>query len=244
MDLGLNGKRALVLGASKGLGKAVAEELVKEGAKVAICSRNEQALAATAQKIGATAFPCDLSDPAQRSGLVNRAAAALGPIDILVVNTGGPPTARFADIDSNLWVESFNGLFMSAVDCVREALPSMMANKWGRVIFVTSIAAKEPIDLLTISNALRAGIHGLVKTLSREVGSHGITVNAVMPGYTLTERLAETKVDLEAISKKIPAGRVGQPDEFAAVATFLASTRAAYVTGQAIAVDGGALWSI
>ena len=243
MELGLKDKRALVLGASKGLGRAVARELANEGARVAICARNAAALERTADEIGAAWFVCDLSEPGAATRLVAE-ASALGAPDIVVVNSGGPPTAPFDQLTVDQWRSAFDNLFMSAVEIVNAVLPSMRSKKWGRVLFVTSIAAKEPISRFAISNSLRAGIHGLVNTLSKEEAANGITVNALMPGYTLTERLADAKLDLERLSETIPARRIGRPDEFAALAAFLASERASYITGQAIACDGGALYSI
>ncbi|CDX13985.1 3-oxoacyl-(acyl-carrier protein) reductase [Mesorhizobium plurifarium] len=244
MDLGLKGRNALVLGASKGLGRAVAKELLDEGARVAICARTAAALEQTAREIGATALVCDLAKPGAATELVERAKATLGTPDIVVVNTGGPPTAPFDEITIEQWRAAFDNLFMSAVEIVRAVLPSMREKKWGRVLFVTSIAAKEPINRFALSNSLRAGIHGLINTLSKEEGANGITFNALMPGYTLTERLADAKLDLEKVSQAIPARRIGRPEEFAALAAFLASDRASYITGQAVACDGGALWSI
>ena len=244
MDLGLNGKTALVMGASKGLGFAIAKELSAEGVKVAICARDEERLKDAAGRLGATPFVADLRQPSAGRAVVDQAVAALGKVDILVVNTGGPPTMPFENIASDDWRNAFEGLFVSATDAIGTALPGMRERNWGRVLLVTSIAAKEPINNFTISNALRAGLHGLTKTLSREFAANGITVNALMPGYTMTERLAEAKLDLDKVSKMIPMGRIGRPEEFAALATFLASDKAGYITGQAVACDGGALWSI
>ena len=244
MDFGLSSKSALVMGASKGLGFAVARELAAEGVKVAICARDEARLMAAADTLGATALVGDLKQPGEGRRLVEQAAAALGSVDILVVNTGGPPTMPFESIASDDWRSAFEGLFMSATDAIGAAIPMMRDRNWGRILLVTSIAAKEPINNFTISNALRAGLHGLTKTLSREFAAAGITVNALMPGYTMTERLAEAKLDLEKVTGMIPMRRIGRPDEFAALATFLASDRAGYITGQAVACDGGALWSI
>jgi len=232
------------MGASKGLGFAVARELAAEGVKVAICARDEARLMAAADTLGATALVGDLKQPGEGRRLVEQAAAALGSVDILVVNTGGPPTMPFESIASDDWRSAFEGLFMSATDAIGAAIPMMRDRNWGRILLVTSIAAKEPINNFTISNALRAGLHGLTKTLSREFAAAGITVNALMPGYTMTERLAEAKLDLEKVTGMIPMRRIGRPDEFAALATFLASDRAGYITGQAVACDGGALWSI
>lgn len=244
MDFGLKNRTALVLGASKGLGRAVAQELVAEGARVAICSRNPAAIAQTAREIGAAPLVCDLDIPGAATQLVKDATAAIGAPDIVVVNTGGPPTAPFDQITIAQWRAAFDSLFMSAVEIVNAVLPSMRSNGWGRILFVTSIAAKEPINRFALSNSLRAGIHGLINTLSKEEAANGITVNALLPGYTMTERLADAKLDLEQVSKAIPARRIGRPDEFAALAAFLASERASYITGQAVACDGGVLESI
>lgn len=244
MNLGLKGKRALVMGASKGLGFAIAKEFTAEAAQVAVCARNEARLRKAAETIGATALPCDLQLPGAAAQVVNQAITVLGGVDILVVNTGGPPTLPFEQVSPNDWQRSFEGLFISATDAIRAAIPGMRERKWGRILLITSIAAKEPIENFTISNALRAGLHGLTKTLSREFAASGITVNAVMPGYTMTERLAEAKLDLDKVARAIPMGRIGQPEEFAALTAFLSSERASYITGQAVACDGGALWSI
>lgn len=244
MDFGLRGRSALVMGASKGLGFAVARELAAEGVKVAICARNEALLNDAAKRLGATGLVGDLQRPGEGKRLVEQATSALGPVDILVVNTGGPPTMPFENVAPDDWRKAFEGLFVSATDAIAAAMPAMRERQWGRILLVTSIAAKEPINNFTISNALRAGLHGLTKTLSREFAAFGITVNALMPGYTMTERLSEANLDLKKVTGMIPMGRIGRPEEFAALATFLASEKAGYITGQAIACDGGALWSI
>lgn len=244
MELGLSGKRALVMGASTGLGKAIARELVAEGARVAICARGAERLEAAARELGARSLPCDLSQPGAGLEVVRRATESLGGLDILVCNTGGPPTGRFEDLAAEAWREGFQGLFLSAVESMRAALPGMRAEGFGRLLVVTSVAAREPIANLTVSNALRAGILGLVNSMSREVAAWGITVNALLPGYTKTERLEELGVSDEKLAEQIPAGRLGRPDELAALTAFLASERAAYITGQAIACDGGYLRGI
>jgi 3-oxoacyl-[acyl-carrier protein] reductase len=167
-----------------------------------------------------------------------------GPIDILLVNTGGPSPATFDKIDDAQWRAGFESLWLSAVSPIRAALPGMQAQGWGRILLVTSIAAREPLPNLMMSNALRAGLHGMVNALSREIGADGITINALMPGYTLTERLKEAGFKAEDVAKTIPLGRIGKPEEFAALACFLASEQAGYITGQAITCDGGMLRSI
>ncbi len=244
MDLGLKGRRALVMGASRGLGKALAEALVREGARVAICARDAARLGETAKSIGAEPFVCDVTLPGAAAGLIASVEQRLGGIDILVVNTGGPPPALFADLGDAAWRGAFEGLWMSSVGAIRAALPGMRARKWGRVIVVTSVAAKEPVPKLMLSNSLRAGLHGLVNALSREVAVDGVSVNALMPGYTLTERLAELKLDEKALTAQIPAGRIGSAEDFGAVGAFLASESAGYITGQAIACDGGLMHAI
>lgn len=245
MDLQLNGKTALVFGGSRGLGRAIASELVAEGARVVIVARDAARVAQVAADIGCFGLPGDLSSPGAGRVLVEQAANLLGRMpDILVTNTGGPPMGRFADITAQAWQTGFQNLWLSAVDSMQAVLPAMRANRWGRILAVTSVAAKEPQPGLVISNGLRAGLLGLVNTLAREVAGDGITVNALLPGYTNTDRMAELGVDDATMGPKIPAGRLGNPAEFAALAAFLASGRASYITGQAIAVDGGLLHAI
>lgn len=245
MDLELKGRRALVLGSSGGLGKAIAQTLVKEGARVAICSREEARIQATAKEIGAeVGIALDLTAPGNGREVVRRAAKALGGVDILVTNTGGPPKGTFLEVSTEQWQAGFQSLWLSAVESIQEALPAMQQAKFGRILLVTSVAAKEPMKSLTISNGLRAGLLGLTKSLSDEVAASGVTVNALLPGYTATDRMRQLGVPEEKISSDIPARRLGKPEEFAAVATFLASPLAAYVTGQAIAIDGGWMRSI
>ena len=244
MNLGLQGRRALVMGGSRGLGKAIAQALVAEGARVAICARNAARLGATALELGVEGIVCDLSAPGAAAALIRETEKRTGPLDVLVVNTGGPPPGLFVDLSDAAWRAAFEGLWMSGVGAIRSALPGMRARRWGRVILITSIAAREPVANLMLSNSLRAGLHGLVNALSREVSADQVTVNALMPGYTLTERLEELQLDVTKLAAQIPAGRLARPQELAAVAAFLASDPAGYVTGQAIACDGGLLQSI
>lgn len=244
MNLGLEGRHALVMGGSRGLGKAVAQALAGEGVRVAICARNAERLAETARQLRVEAIAADLSMPGAAAALVREAQMRLGQLDILVVNTGGPPPGLFADLSDIAWQTAFEGLWMSSVGSIRAALPGMRERRWGRVILITSVAAREPVPNLMLSNALRAGLHGLVNALSREVAHDQVTVNALMPGYTLTERLEELQLDSKRLAAQIPAGRLGRPQDFAALAAFLASEPAGYVTGQAIACDGGLLQSI
>lgn len=244
MDLGLKDKRALVTGSSKGLGRAIAAGLAAEGAKVAICSRNQESVAATASALKVEGFPADLSAPGAVETLVEQVNGKLGGIDILVANTGGPPPSVFDTTTDAMWQTAFDGLFMSTVKLIRLCLPGMRERGWGRIMLVTSVSAREPLDGLMISNAMRPGLHGLLNALSREITAQGITVNALMPGYTATDRMKQFPTDQEEIDRMIPAKRMGEPAEFAAMAVFLASERAGYVSGQAIAIDGGLLHSI
>lgn len=244
MELGLSGRRALVMGGSSGLGKAIAQALIKEGARTVICARGAERLAATAAQIGAQGIVADVTLPGAAAALVVESEKRLGPLDVLVVNTGGPPPGLFANLSEAAWRTAFESLWISSVGAMRAALPGMRARRWGRVILVTSVAAREPVANLMLSNSLRAGLHGLVNALSREVAADGVTINALMPGYTLTERLAELKLDEAELATQIPAGRLGRAEDFAAVAAFLASEQANYLTGQAVACDGGLLHSI
>ena len=240
MDLGLRGRRALVLGASAGLGYAIGAQLVKEGARVAICSRNEERLREAARQMGAAlAVAADLTKPGATKALVEKVVAELGGVDVLVANTGGPPKGSIEKLTAEQWQEGFQSLWMSVVEGLQAALPGMKERRWGRIVLVTSVAAREAMPLLTISNGLRAGLMGLVKTVSNEVAEHGITINGVQPGYHATDRLRELGIPEDRITSQIPARRLGKPEELGALVTFLASEQAAYVTGQSIAIDGG-----
>ena len=248
MDLGIQNKTALVLASSKGLGKAVAMELAKEGAKVIICGTDAVALAATEAAIEAVApgnvvsVICDITDEAQRKNLVAVSVKAFGPIQILVTNTGGPATGPFEQFNLNDWKNMYNLLFLSAVDIIQQVLPGMKTKGFGRILTITSVAVKQPADNLISSNAIRASLLGLVKSLSNEVAAYGITVNNIMPGYTITNRLQqliEKNPKVNDVKETIPMKRFGTPGEFAAAAAFLVSERAGYITGQSLAVDGG-----
>lgn len=248
MDLGLKDKVALVLASSKGLGKAVAIELAREGAKVIICGTDSVALAKTEIEINSIApakvvsFLCDLTDEVQRKQLVSKSFSAFGRIDILVTNTGGPPAGGIDQFHLDDWKHLYNLLFLSAVDIIQQVLPSMKENGWGRILTITSITIKQPVDNLMSSNSVRTSLVGLVKSLSNEVASQGITVNNIMPGYTETNRLKhliETNPNLSKVRDTIPMKRFGSVEEFAAAAAFLVSERASYITGQSLAIDGG-----
>lgn len=244
MDLQLKNKRALVMGSSAGLGRAVAESLIAEGAQVILCSRTEDKLQAVAKEIGAKgAFACDLSRAGAAREVTRKAIGALGGLDILVTNTGGPKKNNFSQVSTEQWHEDFQSLWMSFVESVNEALPGMQAQKYGRILLITSLAAKEPLPGLTTSNGFRAGLPGLAKSISNEVAKDGVTLNLLLPGYTATDRLKDLKLSEDWMKQNIPAGRLGDPRELADLACFLASPRGAYITGQSIAIDGGALKS-
>ena len=257
MDLGLKGKVALVAGGSMGLGRAAALALAKEGARVAICALDDPSLPETAAYIKketggeCLAIPADLANAEEARHFVRDALAHFGTLDILVNNAGGPPAATFLDIDDELWTAGFRLNLLSTIIMTREAVPVMKEKRWGRIINMTSISVKQPIDGLMISNTVRSGVIGLAKSLSNELAPYGITVNSVCPGYTLTNRvrnLARTIAGKEGTTPEaviktweasIPMGRLGTPEEFAALVAFLASEQAGYMTGGAIQIDGG-----
>lgn len=262
MDLGLKGKVALVAAASQGLGRAVAEELATEGTSLVLCARGEEALVATCERIGresgvdVLAVAGDLSIPGDVERIVNAGLERFQKIDILVTNTGGPPTGEFETLSAEDWDAATRGLLTSVLDLTRLVLPGMKERRWGRILNITSIAAKQPIENLMLSNTLRAAVTGFAKTLAGELARHGITVNTILPGYTATERveeLAQTLAAKEGIDagdikarweSEIPMKRLATPQEFAAVAAFLVSERASYITGNSIAVDGGWIRSL
>ncbi len=245
MDLHLKGKRALILGSSDGLGFAVAKAFVEEGAKVALCSRDKKRIESAAQSLpGTLPFICDLDKSGEGKKLVEHVTQSLGGIDIIFINTGGPPAGTFATLSLSEWQKGFEKLYLSAIESIQACLPGMKKQGWGRILINTSTAAKEPISSLVISSGLRSGLLGLMKTLSNELAPFQITVNALLPGYIRTQRLKELGHSEEEISKEIPLGRLGSPEEFAALALFLGSEAASYITGQAIACDGGKLKGI
>ncbi len=242
MDLNLQNKTALVMGASQGIGKAVAESLIAEGCKVIICSRTEETLKNTAQAIGAETYFCaDLTKAGQAKAVTEKAIKHFGKLDIVITNTGGPAKGNFAEVTSEQWHTDFQSIWMSVVESVQAALPSMQDNKYGRFLMVTSIAAKKPLAGLTTSNGLRAGLEGLAKSISQEYAKDGITLNLLLPGYTATDRLKALNLSDEKVTQLVPAGRLATPGELADLATFLASEKGAYITGQSIAIDGGVL---
>jgi 3-oxoacyl-[acyl-carrier protein] reductase len=253
MDLGLKGKTALVTAASKGMGKACALGLAAEGARVVMCARTERDLDAAAAEVRAktgaevVAMPADVTRADQVKALVARAREAFGGVDILVANAGGPPRGYFDELADEQWYAAFEVSLLSVVRLIREVLPSMRERRWGRIITIQSSSVKQPIDGLDLSNAVRPGTAGLMKTLASELGRENILVNTVCPGRILTDRLLggarQTGVSPEEyvaqVGADVPLGRVGTPEEFANVVVFLASERASYVTGVALQVDGG-----
>jgi 3-oxoacyl-[acyl-carrier protein] reductase len=248
MDLGLKNKVAFVAASSQGLGRSVAYELAREGANIIICGRNKENLERTKKEIEKhtnkelLALAGDLSIPAEREQIIKSALQIFNTIDILVTNTGGPPTGKIEELKKEDWDQAYNNLLASVVSLVTSFLPGMKQQKWGRIISITSMAVKQPINNLILSNSVRASVAGLMKTLANELAMYKITVNNVMPGYTETERLKElieNKPSFASAKSEIPLGRFGTPEEFAAAVTFLASERASYITGVSLAVDGG-----
>lgn len=257
MELGLGGKVALVAASSRGLGRASAEELAREGAHVVMCARDEAVLLRAASEIrdatGARveAVRADVSKPAEVARVVAHAMEVFARVDVLVTNGGGPPAGPFETHDANAWHEAVRQNLDSVVELTRAVLPGMKARRWGRIINITSIAVKQPVDNLILSNSVRAAVTGFARTLANEVAPFGITVNNVMPGYTRTQRVEDlaaknaalrgTSADVEraAWETQIPMRRLGDPRELAALVAFLASERASYTTGASIPVDGG-----
>ena len=240
MNLNLKGKTALVFGSSSGLGKAVAKSLSEEGVRVALCSRSEEKLKAAAEEVHAEAiFPADLTQPGAAKEIVEKAIKQLGSLDILVTNTGGPAKGSFMDVDIDQWTTDYQSLWLSFVEAAQASLPEMKKNNYGRILMITSIAAREPLPGLTTSNGLRAGLTGLAKSIGTEFAPFGVTVNLLLPGYTATDRLKALNLSDEKVKQMVPCGRLGDPRELADLATFLASEKGAYITGQSIAIDGG-----
>lgn len=247
MDLGISGRRALVTGGSSGLGLSTARALAANGVSVVVSSRSSKRLAdavATIPNIdGARVIPiaADVSDPEQVATLVTDAIDALGGIDILVANAGGPPPGNFESTPFEAYDLALRLNLLSTVAMCRAVVPGMKERGWGRIVAITSSSVREPIDRLILSNTARAGVTGFLKTLAREIAGHGITVNSLQPGLHLTDRLATLYPDPSAVAASIPAGRLGDPDDFGNVAAFLCSEHAKFVTGVALPLDGGAL---
>jgi 3-oxoacyl-[acyl-carrier protein] reductase len=262
MNLGLNGKIALVAAASRGLGRAVAEELAAEGCSLVLCARGAEALNETRDHIEATAgtaviaLPADVGIAADVARVVNAGLERFGRIDVLVTNAGGPPAGPFESLSQDQWEAATRQTLYSTLAFARLVLPGMKERRWGRILNITSICVKQPADNLVLSNSLRAAVTGFARTLANEVATFGITVNNILPGYTRTERvedLARMVSEKEGISAaefiarweaEIPMRRLGEPREFAALAAFLVSERASYVTGTSTQVDGGWIRSL
>jgi 3-oxoacyl-[acyl-carrier protein] reductase len=257
MDLGLAGKVAVVAASSRGLGRAIAQELAGEGVSLVLCARGEahlrEAAAAIASATGArvVSVAADVSKRADIERLAQAAREAFPRVDVLVTNSGGPAPGTFASADPEAWRAAYETVLASAVELIRAFLPGMKDRRFGRILNVTSITVKQPVENLILSNALRAAVTGMARSLASEVAPFGITVNNLLPGYTRTERLDELAEASAArdgsapsdffarLEREIPAKRLGEPRELAALAAFLASERAGYITAQSIAVDGG-----
>jgi 3-oxoacyl-[acyl-carrier protein] reductase len=261
MDFQLKGKTVLVTASSSGIGRKTAELFIKEGCKVAICSHNKENLLKTALEIK-TSYGveplwdlCDINKPQDIEDTVNVVRKNLGDIDILVNNCGGPVPGFFEDLYDESWENAFEQVLMSAIRFTRFVLPGMKEKNSGRIINITSLSVKQPVDNLILSNSLRSAVTAFAKTLSNQVGKYNITVNNVAPGYTLTSRLHELSENraklsnttpekiLESMSSDVPLKRLAQPEEVASLIVFLASEQAGYINGQTIAVDGGVIKS-
>lgn len=257
MDFGLKNRVALVAGASRGIGFACARELAREGVRIFLCSRDESRATEAARKIheetGASVagIAADVTDEAAAERFVALAREQAGSVDILVTNSGGPPSTSFADSDLAMFREAFELNGLSAIRLAKLVLPAMREKKWGRIINITSISVKQPIDGLLLSNTVRAGLTGWAKTLSNEVAADNVTVNNVAPGYTLTEHqeelaegrgkaLGKSKEEMISLwASQAPMNRLARAEEIGAAVAFLASERASYITGVTLQVDGG-----
>lgn len=257
MDLELQNKVALVTASSKGIGKACAEAIAQEGCSVMISSRNQENLISTANEISNQCnakvlwHVCDVNNYDDIKSIVSKTIRSFGKIDILINNCGGPPSGPIDTFSDETWADAYNEILLSIVRFSREVIDAMKKNNFGRIINITSISVKQPIQQLILSNSLRLGVIGFAKTLSTEVAKFNITVNNIAPGYTLTSRVYDLAVEqsknsktgyeeiLKNYTKEIPAGRMAKPEEIGNLAAFLASEKASYITGQTIAVDGG-----
>lgn len=243
MDLAIAGRRAAVAAASKGLGFAAAAALVAEGVHVAMCSRNREEIEAAAAVLGDLAVPlvADVGTAEGAAGFVDTARERLGGVDILVANAGGPPPGTFATFaGTDDYARAFELNALSTIAMCQHTIPAMRAQGWGRVVAITSIAVRQPIPTLILSNTARAGLTGFLKTVAREVAADGVTVNSLLPGLHGTERIAALHGDTSGLGAGIPAGRIGDAADFGRFVAFLCSESAGYVTGAAIPVDGGA----
>jgi 3-oxoacyl-[acyl-carrier protein] reductase len=257
MNLGLAGKVAFIAGGSQGLGKAAALEMSREGARIVIGALDDPELPGAVEEIRAATgnevigIPVDVTRSDQARDFIRKGVEHFGTVDVLVNNAGGPPDKTFLEIDDDLWEFGFKLNLMSTIIMTREAVPIMKEKRWGRIINMTSVSVKQPIDGLILSNTIRMGVIGLAKTLSTELAPYHVTVNNVCPGYTMTERVRKLAIVVaekrnstpEAVVKSwealIPMGRLGTPEEFAALVAFLASEKSSYITGASIHIDGG-----
>jgi 3-oxoacyl-[acyl-carrier protein] reductase len=263
MDLGLAGRVALVAGSSGGLGRATALRLAREGAHVAVngrdpsrCDTAAEALRAAAPAVEVLSCPADVAKPAEAAALVQRVVGHFGRLDVLVCNAGGPPPTTFAAAPEGAFQQGLDLNLLSTVHLARAAVPGMRERRWGRIVCITSIAARQPLPNLIVSSMARAGVHGFAKALADEVARDGVTVTVVVPGYMRTGRVTAlledrsrregrpTDVILDEMVANVPLGRIGEPDELASAIAFLASERASYITGTVLAVDGGWLRAI
>jgi 3-oxoacyl-[acyl-carrier protein] reductase len=262
MNLGITDKAALVTASSRGLGKAIATELAREGAKLAICARGKDELLKTQEEIqnhtSSTVISrvADVTNKSQVRALVSHVVKEFGSLAILVCNAGGPPSGMVGDFDTDDYLKALELNLLSTVNLCYEALPHMKKQNWGRIVTLTSVSAKQPIDNLILSNTARSGVLGFSKSLSNQVAAYGITVNSICPGYTRTERVEALAKSFEekgkgtvqdfyqSIEKAIPAGRLGRPEEVASAVAYLCSEAAGYITGVALQVDGGYVKSI
>lgn len=261
MDLGLKDKRVLVSAASMGIGRGAAEEFIKEGAKVAICSSTEENISKAAKEIGEKYGTeplwtvCDINKLEDIEATVNKVKEEFGGIDILVNNCGGPVPGYFEELPEGKWEEAFQQVLMSAVRFTKSVLPMMKEQKWGRIVNVTSQSVKQPVENLILSNSLRSALTAAFKTISNQYGMYGITVNHVAPGFIQTSRLEElaevrgkkkgisTEEELKQMATEVPMKRIGQPEDMGAIIAFLSSERAGYINGTTIQVDGGIIKS-
>lgn len=245
MDLGLEGRVALVTGASKGLGLGVATALAREGARVAISSSSRERIEAAAASIGAAPFVHDASDPGGVPELVRQAESEVGPIDVLVCNSGGPPANPDAlSFSADQWRKAYEMLVLGQIGLLQAVVSGMRARRWGRVLSLSSSVVREPKPMLVLSSGHRAGLAAALKTIATQVAGDGVTVNTLMPGVILTDRSREVGAANPEAGREIPAGRVGTVEEFAAAAAFLCSEPASYITGTTLLVDGGASRSV
>jgi 3-oxoacyl-[acyl-carrier protein] reductase len=242
VDLGIAGKRAVVAAGSKGLGFGAAAALAAEGCRVAICGRDEAALSLASARIGAIPFVVDVGDLDAAGAFVHDASEALGGIDILVANAGGPPPGTFATTDLDAYQAAFDLNCRSSIAMCQAAIPAMQAQEWGRVVAITSVGVKQPIAHLIASSTARAALTAFLKITAREVASDGVTVNSVLPGFHATERITGLydAAAIDDLGASVPAGVVGDAADFGRVCAFLCSRPARYITGESILVDGGA----